>query len=145
MRCVLSFPSRSKTFFFLPHIHIHRAYAQLMSRKIKWLWIKNKPYCSPNLIESYLVHLIRIFEFKPANTQNLSSLQNLSLAARNRLRFHPGPPNVREADGSEEPLESPLNLPRERLSQGRSAVLPGSATTQELQPGLISCQIFLVL
>lgn len=47
-------------FFSLPDIHIHRACAQLMSRKIKWLWIKNKPYCSPNLIESYLVHLIRI-------------------------------------------------------------------------------------
>lgn len=31
-----------------------------MSRKIKWLWIKNKPYCSANLIESYLVHLITI-------------------------------------------------------------------------------------
>lgn len=116
-----------------------------MSRKIKWLWIKNNPYCSPNLIGSYLVHLIRIFEFKPANSQNLSYLQNPSPAARNRLRFHPVPPNLREADGSEELLESFLKLPRERLTQGRRAVLPGSATTQDLQPGLISCHIFLML
>lgn len=58
--CVI-IPIKVKDIFFPhPDIHIHRACAQLMSRKIKWLWIKSKPNCSPNLIESYLVHLIRI-------------------------------------------------------------------------------------
>lgn len=79
-------------FFFLPDIHIHRACAQLMSRKIKWLWIKNKPYCSPNLIESYSARLIRILN-------------------SNQLTWAPQLPAKREP-GSQEQVKVPCSPPR---------------------------------
>lgn len=104
-------------FFFLPDIHIHRACAQLMSRKIKCLWIKNKPHCSPNLIESSLVHLIRILN-------------------SNQLPWAPQPPAKLEP-GSQEQVKVSSSPPKARGGRWiwRTAGIPPELPQGETDPG----------